>query len=182
MMIGCGGKERTEAVGLAKVLTSKKADFDKANAAEKSLIASARAWSGGIVENGAGRGAELDQNAAVATELAKNASETSTQLGLVRQAVYDLPLKEEFTGSVRSTLITEITRRQRFLQDVRSLLQASVPDFQAYKLKKGFAGDAYPGSIGKLQGLIQNRSAPQDAVAEALESLKTKYSLTAGEM
>src|SRR5579871_2631098 len=72
LFTGCGKQERIEAVQFAKVLTEKKPDFAAADAIEKDLVKSARAWCAGITTNGAGRGAELDQNAAVAAELAKS--------------------------------------------------------------------------------------------------------------
>src|ERR1035438_3722325 len=89
---GCGKAERIEAVQLAKALAAKKADYASANATEKDFVASARAWCGGITTNGAGRGAELDQNATVAAEIAKSAVAVSTQLSQVRHGVEQLPL------------------------------------------------------------------------------------------
>jgi hypothetical protein len=179
---GCGGKERTEAVTLAKTLKSKQADFDKANATEKELVRAGREWSTGIMENGAGRGEKLDQHAATATALAKSAVEASTELGLVRQAIYDLPLNEEFTTGVRSKLITEITRRQRALQELRTLLEQPVPEFQAYRTKKDFKGDSYPGGVAKVQAALQTYKTPIDSLSDALLELKTKYNLTSAEI
>ena len=119
---GCGKQERIEAVQLAKSITARKANFASADAIEKDFMGNARAWCDGIVANGAGRGVELDQNATVAAELAKSAVATSTQLSQVRQAIGDQPLKEEYTQSVRNALATQLTARQRRLQDVRALL------------------------------------------------------------
>src|ERR1039457_2339441 len=93
---GCGKQERNEAVQLAKTLTAKKADYASSNTIERDFVSSARAWCAGITTNGAGRGAELDQNAAVATEIAKSAVAVSTQLSQVRQALDDQPLKEQY--------------------------------------------------------------------------------------
>jgi len=97
------GAYRSGSTGEA--LTAKKADYAKSFAIEKDFISSARAWCTGITTNGAGHGAELDQNATVATEIAKSAVAVSTQLGQVRQVLDDQPLKEEFTRDVRNTLI-----------------------------------------------------------------------------
>src|SRR5579864_4114699 len=104
LLAGCGRQERLEAVGLAKVLTGKQANFTAADTIEKDFIASARAWSGGIVGSGAGRGEALDQNAVVATELAKSAVAASAQLGEIRQALDGHPLQEEYPRSVRNGL------------------------------------------------------------------------------
>jgi hypothetical protein len=180
--VGCGGKERTEAVGLAKALKSRQADFDKANATEKDLIRTAREWVTGMTEKGTGSGDKLDEHAATASALAKSAVEASTAIGLVRQAVYDMPLNEEFTSGVRNKLITEITRRQRALQDLRSTLEPIVPELQANRKKKDFKGDSYPAGVVKLQSVLQTYKTPLDAVADALLELKTKYSLTPAEM
>ena len=60
---------------------------------------SARAWCTGITTNGAGRGAELEQNAAVATEIAKSAVAVSAQLSQVRQLEQSAPQFLEYQHS-----------------------------------------------------------------------------------
>ena len=174
---GCGREERTEAVRLCKTLQQKSADFASANAMEKEFLASARSWCGSIVENGAGRGDQLSQNAAVAKDLAKSAALISTQVGAVRQAVYDEPIKQEYTQSIRLNLITQLTKRQRSLQEVRALLDDSAPGFLDLKLSPGYKGDSYPGGIPKLDAMLGSYTSPQDLVGEAIKSLKTKYDI-----
>ncbi len=181
-LAGCGKQEHNEAVQLAKALSAKKADYAKSFAIEKDFIASARAWSDGIVAKGAGRGAELDQNATVATEIAKSAVAVSAQLDQVRQVLDAQPLKEEFPREVRNTLIMALTKRQRALQEMRSLLEQSAPQFLEYKKIKTYVGDTYPDGIGKLNTMLGNYTEPEDAIATALGALKAKYSLTDSEM
>ncbi len=180
-LFGCGKAEKAEAVKLTKALTSTQANFVKANSMEGDLVASARAWSGGIVANGAGHGAELQQNATVATALAKSAVAASAELGHVRQAVYDLSLEEDYPKEVRSKLITLLTQRQRQLQDMRALLEEASPQFLDYQNNKAYKGDQYPGGIGKLDALLGAYSAPDDAVGAAIADLKAKYSITGNE-
>jgi hypothetical protein len=180
-LFGCGKAERAEAVKLSKVLTEQQPNFTKANTMENDLVASARAWSSGIVANGAGHGAELQQNATVATELAKSAVATSAELGKVRQAVYDLSLQEDYPQSIRVNLITVLTKRQRDLQDMRALLEQSAPQFLDYQNNKSYKGDQYPGGIGKLDAMLGPYSAPDDAVGAAIADLKAKYKLTGNE-
>ena len=179
---GCGRQERIEAVQLAKALHAKTADYAASNKTEKDFIESARAWCTGITTNGAGRGAELDQNATVATEIAKSAVAVSAQLGQVRQVVDDQPLKEEFPKQVRNTLITELTKRQRVLQDMRALLEQSAPQFLDYRKLKSYAGDTYPDGIGKLNTMLGSYTEPDDVIAAALKALKEKYGLTDSEL
>ena len=174
---GCGKEEHAEAVRFSKTLQQKSADFASANAMEKDFLASARSWCGSIMENGAGRGDQLNQNAAVAKDLAKSAAFISTQVGAVRQAVYDEPVKEEYPQSIRLSLITSLTKRQRSLQDLRALLDDSAPSFLELKLSPDYKGDAYPGGIPKLNALLEGYSSPKDVVAEAIQSLKTKYNI-----
>ena len=181
-MTGCGKEEKAEAVRLAKVLTEKQADFAKANTIEQDFVASARAWCGGIIANGAGRGVELDQNSTVSAELAKSTVAVSTQLSQVRQAVYDQSLKKEYPQSVRTTLITQLTKRQRQLQEMRALLEQSAPQFLEYKNSSAYKGDTYPGGIGKLDALLKAYKEPENTVGEALDALKSKYSLGAGDL
>jgi hypothetical protein len=182
LVIGCGKQERLEAVRLTKVLTGKQADFAKANTTENDLITSARAWCDGITANGAGRGAELDQNAAVAMELAKYAVAASTQLSQVRQAVDEQSLHEEYPKSVRNALITQLTARQRRLQDLRTLLELAAPQFVQYRHNTAYAGDTYPGEIGKLGGIVAAYRAPDDAVGSAIAGLKAKYKVRGDEL
>jgi hypothetical protein len=179
---GCGKQEHNEAVQLGKALTAKKADYANSNKVEKDFVDSARAWCAGITTNGAGRGAELDQNASVAAEIAKSAVAVSAQLSQVRQAVDDLPLKEEYPKEVRNTLITQLTKRQRTLQEMRALLEQSAPQFLDYKKLKTYAGDTYPDGIGKLNTMLGAYKEPEDAIGIALASLKTKYGLTDSEL
>jgi hypothetical protein len=179
---GCGKPERIEAVQLSQVLKKNQANFATANSIEKDFVSNARAWSADITANGAGRGVQLDQNATVATELAKSAVAISVQLGQVRQAVYDLSLKEEYPQSVRDTLITQLAKRQRILQDMRASLEKSVPEFVEYRHSKTYAGDTYPVGIGELDALLQTYKPPEDAVGSALAGLKAKYKLSDTEL
>lgn len=182
LITGCGKQERTEAVQLAKVLTGQKASFATANAIEKDFVSSARAWCGGIAANGAGHKVELDQNATVAAELAKSAAADSTALSQVRQAVDGQPLQGEYPRSVRSALITQLTTRQRLLQDIRALLEQSAAQFLEYRRDKTYVGDTYPEGIGKLNTLLQAYKAPEDTVETALAALKAKYGLADSEL
>ena len=179
---GCGKEERAEAARLSKVLNEKHANFTTADALEKSFVSSARAWCDGIATNGAGKGAALDQNAAVAAELAKNSVAIGAELSQVRQAVDDQSLKTDYTQNVRAALVTQLTKRQRYLQDMRALLEQAGPEFLTYKQSKAYAGDLFPGGIGKLQALLDRYAIPNDDVAAALATLNSKYNFAAGEI
>jgi hypothetical protein len=175
---GCGKEERMEAVRLCKTLQQKSADFAGANAMEKDFVASGRSWCGSVIETGSGRGDQLKQNMAVAKDLVKSAQFISTQVGAVRQAVYDEPIKQEYPQSIRVNLITQLTKRQRFLQEARALLDDTGPGFQELGLGPGYKGDSYPDSIPKLNVLLEGAASPKDVVGEAIQALKTKYDLT----
>jgi len=179
---GCGKQERIEAVQLAKALSAKKADYASSNTIEKDFVSSARAWCAGITANGAGRGAELDQNAVVAAEIAKSAVAVSAQLSQVRQVVDEQTLKEPYPQEVRNTLITQLTKRQRLLQDMRAALEQAAPQFLEYRKLKTYAGDTYPDGIGKLNTMLGSYKEPEDALGTALAALKTKYGLSDSEL
>jgi len=181
-MAGCGKQVRMEAVQFAKALRGTGANFASANTTEKDLVANARAWCGGITANGGGRGAELDQNAAVAAELAKYTESVSSHLSQVRQAIDGQTLKEEYPREVRDDLTTELTKRQRRLQDMRALLEQSATEFQQLRHSASYAGDTYPDGVGKLEVLLRGYSAPEDAVASAVAALKEKYGLHDSEL
>jgi chromosome segregation ATPase len=181
-LTGCGKQERIEGVQFAKALAKQKANFASANTIEKDLVSSARAWSGGITANGAGRGVELDQNAVVSTELAKSAVAVSSQLSQVRQAIDSQPLKAEYPRNVRNVLTTQLTKRQRLLQDMRAWLEQSAPQFLEYRHSKAYMGDTYPDGVGKLDALLRAYQAPEDALGAALAALKAKYSLSDSEL
>jgi chromosome segregation ATPase len=182
ILAGCGKQERMEAVQFAKALKEKQVNFTSANALEKDFVSGARAWCTGITTNGAGKGAELDQNSAVAAELAKSAVAISAQLSQVRQAIDSQSLKEEYAQSVRAQLTTQLTKRQRSLQDLRALLEQSAPQFLEYRRNTAYKGDTYPDGIGKLDALLQAHKAPDDVVGTALAGLKEKYSLSDSEI
>ena len=121
----------------------------------------------------------MNQNATVATELAKSAVAASAELSQVRQAVDGQPLTEEYPRSVRNALITQLTKRQRTLQNMRALLQQSATQFLEYRQSKAYVGDTYPDGIVKLDSVLQAYRAPEDAVGTALAALNAKYSLSA---
>jgi len=179
---GCGKQERMEAVQFAKALKATKADFASANTVEKDFVTSARAWCGGITANGAGRGAELDQNAAVAAELAKYTVTISSHLSQVRQAIDGQQLKEEYPRGVRDDLTTQLTKRQRSLQDLRAALEQSATQFLQFRHSPTYKGDTYPDGVGKLEALLHAYSAPEDVVGTALAALQEKYGLKDGEL
>jgi hypothetical protein len=174
---GCGKEERREAVGFYKVLVEKRAAFAESNALEKGFVDSVRGWCAAITANGAGVAAQLDQNASVAQDLAKSSAAISAQVGQIRQAVYDRPIQKEFAKGVRSTLIGELTRRQRFLQELRAALQDSAAAFEGFRQSRGYKGDTYPAGIDKLTQLLQSYREPGDALAEAVTALTGKYNI-----
>jgi len=174
---GCGKEERAEAVRFSKTLQQKSADFAAANAMEKDFLASARSWCESVMTNGSGRGDQLKQNMAVAKDLSASAAFVSTKVGEVRQAVYDEPIKQEYPQSIRVNLITQLTKRQRFLQEARTLLDDSGPAFLELGLGPGYKGDSYPDAIPKLNVMLEGATSPHDVVGDAIQSLKTKYDL-----
>jgi hypothetical protein len=182
LLAACGKQERLEAVNFAKVLSEHQPNLVAADAIEKEIVASARAWCGGIKGAGAGRGVELDQNAAVAGELAKSAVAASAQLGEIRQAIDTHPLKEDYARGVRNTLMTQLTRRQRMLQEVRAMLESSATQFRQYRQNKSFAGDTYPDGIATLDTLLGSYKPPEPAVGTALSALKSKYNFRENEI
>ena len=179
---GCGKQERIEAVQFAKVLTEQKANFTSASTIEKEFVSNSRVWCADITANGAGRGATLDQNAAVAAELAKTAVAISSQLSQLRHAIDGQPLKEEYPRQVRDELTTQMTKRQRLLQDMRALLEQTAPQFLDYKHTKGYVGDTYPDGIDKLNALLGDYKPPDDALGAALAALQAKYHLSDSEL
>ena len=179
---GCGKQERIEAVQFAKVLTEQKANFTSASTIEKEFVSNARVWCGDITANGAGRGAALDQNAAVAAELAKSAVAISSQLSQLRHAIDGQPLNEEYPRQVRDELTTQLTKRQRLLQDMRALLEQSAPQFLEYKHMKTYGGDTYPDGMGRLDALLGAYKPPDNALGAALAALQAKYRLSDSEL
>ena len=182
LLIAGAVKTRTdEAVQLAKTLTAKKANFASADAIEKDFMGNARAWCNGIVANGAGRGAEFDQNARVVAELAKSAVATSAQLSQVRLAIDGQPLKEEYTQEC-SQRAGHPTDSAPALQDVRALLEELAPQFLQYKRDNSYKGDGYPPEMGNLDSLLRAYKPPEDTVGTALSDLKEKYGLSDSEL
>ena len=182
VLCGCGGEARREAVGLGKILSQDRAGFAAANAQEKDLVTATRGWTEAIVSGGAGTGQQLAQNASVASDLAKSAEGISAQLGQMRQAIYDQALQQEFPQSVRSTLITGLTKRQRLLQDLRAALAESAAQFNELRQMRDYKGDSYPTAIDKLSRILQGYTGPTDVIGDALGSLKEKYGLAEADL
>ena len=181
LLSACGKQERREAVGMYKVLVEKRAAFAQNNAAEKDFVSSVRGWCTSITAKGGGTGAQLEQNASVAQDLAKSSASISAVVGQVRQGIYDQSIQEEFPKGVRSNLIGELTRRQRFLQEVRSALQDSATAFEGFRQSRGYKGDTYPAGIDKLTQILQGYHEPGDSVNEAISALTAKYNIKEGE-
>jgi hypothetical protein len=181
-LTSCGKEERREGVSLCKTLSQEQVDLAAANALEKDLLGSTRAWCEGIISNGGGKGKQLEENASSAKSLAQSASTVATQLSQVRQTIYDLPLKQEYPQSVRSTLINQIMKRQKMLQEVRMALDASAAGFLEFSRSRAYAGDTYPAAIDKLNSLVSGYRGPEDAVGDAIRDLKVKYTLQGADL
>ncbi|MBZ5724302.1 MAG: hypothetical protein LAP87_04835 [Acidobacteriia bacterium] len=176
-LTGCGKEEHGEAVAFCKVLEQKRADLASANKLEKDFLDSVRAWSDGLMANGGGRAADLEQNAGVAKDLANSAATLSTQLGQVREAVENMALKKEYLQNIRTGLINKLSKRQRLLTEVRAALLQSAAGFEEFRQSRAYAGDTYPSGIDKLNPLVQGYKGPEDSVAQAIADLKTKYKI-----
>jgi hypothetical protein len=174
---GCGKEERREGTSLYKVLSRKQADLAAINALEKDLVGSTRAWYEGIINNGAGLGKGLEENAASAKSLSQSAALVSAQLGQLRQAIYDQPLKQEYPQGVRDTVINQLMKRQRTLQEVRAALDACAASFVEFEQSRAYKGDTYPAGIDKLNSLLSGYTGAEDAVGKATEDLKVKYTI-----
>jgi hypothetical protein len=177
--IGCGKEERREASAFYQVLNQKKVDLAAIDALEKDLLGSTAAWCEGLISNGAGKGKGLEENAASARELAQSSNVVAAQLGHVRQSIYDQPLKQEYPQEVRSTLINQISERQRLLQHVTAALQASADGFLEFAHSRVYAGDSYPPALDQLSKLVSRYRGPEDAVGKAIAELRAKYNLPA---
>jgi len=177
LLAACGGPERREAASLCRALTQKQADLTAVNNLEKDLMGSVRPWCEGIINNGAGKGKELEQNAESAKSMAFSASEVANQLGHLRQAIYDLPLHQDYPQSVRSGLINQMMQRQKKLQEVRMALEAASAGFLDLARSSGYKGDSYPPAVDKVNSLTSGYVMPEDALAKAVGELKVKYTL-----
>jgi hypothetical protein len=138
---------------------------------------SARPWCDGILNNGAGKGKGLEDNAESAKTMAFSANAVATQIGHLRQAMYDLPLHDDYPQSVRSALINQMMLRQRRLQDLRTLLEQSAAGFLDFAHSRTYTGDTYPAAFDKLNSLVSRYAAPDDAWHKAIQDLKVKYTL-----
>lgn len=106
----------------------------------------------------------------------------SAQLGQLRQALNDQPLKQENIQAVRGNLMKQLMARQRMLQDVRTALQSSASDFTGFAQSRAYNGDSYPAGIDKLNSMLGTYKGPDDVIARALEELKSKYQITAADL
>jgi len=174
---GCGRETHREAVALCQVLEKNQPNYNTANGMERDLVASTRGWTETIMTAGAGKGAELTQNAAVAKELAKSADLISTSLGELRKTVYDQDIQKEELQTVRTTINAQISKRQKFLSEIRVVLLETADQFDGLAQSRAYKGDTYPAGIDKLSHMLQSYHSPEDAVRQAIESLKSDYGI-----
>lgn len=104
------------------------------------------------------------------------------QVGHVRQAVYDQAVSKAYPQEIRTTLIQQLTARQRALQELRMLLEDSAAGLLKLRESGAYTGDTYPGEVTKLDATLQVYKGPKDSVAEALNDLKVKYGITDAEL
>ncbi|HWQ55552.1 MAG TPA: hypothetical protein VN442_17830 [Bryobacteraceae bacterium] len=182
MLCGCGRQERTEAVRFWKVLENQRADFTAFTEQETRFLDGAQSWCAGVMANGAGRGDQLDRNAETAGQLAKSADVLSGRLGRIRQAVYNEKLESDGTRSIRSTLIDQFAQRQRYLQEVRTMLQETAPAFLQFRNDRTYTADTYPGGLAKLNDRLSGPRGQRDVLEPAITALKEKYQLTAADL
>ncbi|HWC97096.1 MAG TPA: hypothetical protein VG456_10110 [Candidatus Sulfopaludibacter sp.] len=175
---GCGRETHREAVALCQTLEKNQPNYNTANGMERDLVASTRSWTETIMTAGGGHGAELTQNGGVARELAKSADLISTQLGELRKVVYDQQLQKEELQTVRTTINAQISKRQKFLQELRTALQQTAEQFDALAQSRAYKGDTYPPGIDRVSQIVQSYHTPEDAVRQAVESLKPDYGIT----
>lgn len=182
LFTGCGRQAQREATALCQVLEKSQPGYNNANAMERDLVASTRGWTESIMTGGAGRGDELAQNAGVAKELAHSADLISTVLGELRKAAYDQAIQKEDVQAVRSTINAQISKRQKFLSDIRAVLMETATQFEGLGQSRAYKGDSYPAGIDRLSQLLQSYHSPEDAVRQALETLRGNYGIkgTAG--
>ena len=174
---GCGRAERKEAVTFCKVLTQKQADFAATNAMEKDVLGNTRMWCEGITVNGAGPGKDLGENADSAKSLAQSAGLVSTQLGQLRQSLYDQPLQKENLQTIRANLLSQIMKRQKMLQDVRTALDGAAANFLEFQQSRAYTGDTYPAGIDKLSSMLGGYTGPEDLLGKAIADLKATYKI-----
>jgi ABC-type transporter Mla subunit MlaD len=178
LFTGCGRETRREAGALCQVLERSQPGYTNTNGMELDLVVSTRSWTDTITTSGAGHGAEVAQNASVARELARSAELISTQLGQLRKALNDQPLQKEELQAIRATITAQVSRRQRFLQEIRAVLQDAAEQFEALAASRSYKGDTYPPGIDRLSQLLQGYHSPEDAVRLAVESLKSDYGIS----
>jgi hypothetical protein len=178
MLCGCGREERAEAVRFVKVLQQQQAGLTDFVALENNFLDGARGWCAGVIANGAGKGDQLTRNAEIAEQLANSAEVLSAELGQIRQALSAETLKAEGARELRSSLIDQISQRQRYLQEVRTMFKETAPVFLQFKLDKAYAADTYPGGITQLNDRLQSYKGPAAVLDQAIADLKEKHGIT----
>jgi len=174
---GCGAAERKEAVSFGQFLTQKNAEFAATNALEKDLLGSTKMWCESIIAGGSGHGKDLSGNAESAKELAQSASLVSTQLGQLRQSLFDQPLHKENLESIRAGLLAQLMKRQKMLQEVRTNLTGAADNFIGFSQSRAYTGDSYPAGIDKLNSMLGGYKGPDDLLAKAIAELKATYKI-----
>jgi ABC-type transporter Mla subunit MlaD len=96
----------------------------------------------------------------------------------LRKAVYDQQLQKEELQTLRTAINGQISKRQKFLQELRTALQQTAEQFDALAQSRAYRGDTYPPGIDRVSQLVQSYHSPEDAVRQAVESLKSDFGIT----
>jgi hypothetical protein len=182
LVSACGRQEKTEGVQLAKALNEKKTAFAKICAEENLVVDQVRKWSSDIVSNGAGKGPQLEQNALTALELSKNAVNVGNELSTLRQSISNIPLTTEEPGTIRANVMGEFSKRQRYLHELKTLLENSAPGFRQLAEQKSYKGDSFPAGLDKLNGMVTGYNVREGTLDEAVASLKEKFEIADTEL
>jgi hypothetical protein len=178
LLAACGGARHDEAVRFSKTLIAQKTAFAAANAAEQQFLDQARAYCSDIVAKGAGKAADVEQKAVGAVALAQASLTPVNQLSQVRKAINDISLLQEFNGSVRGGLIDEISKRQRFLQEVKTQFENAALQLRTLAGRSDYTADSFPDEIRQLNDLLLGYRVREGTLDEAIKTVIEEYKLT----
>jgi hypothetical protein len=69
----------------------------------------------------------------------------------------------------------DFSKRQRFLHELKTLLENSAPGFRQLAEQRSYQGDSFPGGLDKLNSMVVGYDVREGTLDEAITKLQEKY-------
>lgn len=182
LLVGCSA-EKSEGKRFCALLNKQARVLDGLNSQEATVMQSLQSWSGQQAFMGGGSAMPFGGGmvSAFQTQASHNARNFKAQLASLRAGLASLSqelsaeqLKAPYIQTVRSGLVQALDSRSRLMGDLDPLLEDYARGIVNPNLQIGM----HPVSIDTIAAKVRGHQTPTNNVAQALQELRTKYSIS----